>query len=143
MPSASHFRFIAARRQLEVDPLADLSSYRFTKTHEWVATDGDDVTVGISQHAQQQLGDVIFVELPAVGTELNAGDKFGAVESVKAASDLYAPVSGTVAAVNTSLESSPELINGDPYGEGWMIRLSGAGAGPDLMDEKAYEALVG
>ena len=143
MLSASHFRFIADPLQLEVDPLADLSSYRFSKSHEWIATDGDDVTVGISQHAQQQLGDVIFVELPAVGTTLSAGDRFGTVESVKAASDLYAPVGGTVATINTSLESNPELINNDPYGEGWMIRLSGVSDNPDLMDEKAYAELVG
>jgi glycine cleavage system H protein len=123
--------------------VADLSSYRFTKTHEWSAADGDGVAIGISAHAQQQLGDVIFVELPAVGTSLNAGDKFGTVESVKAASDLYTPVSGTVSAINSALENSPELVNSDPYGEGWMIRLTGAGDGADLMDEKAYSELVG
>jgi glycine cleavage system H protein len=121
----------------------DLSSYRFTKTHEWSAADGDGVSIGISQHAQQQLGDVIFVELPAVGMALNAGDKFGTVESVKAASDLYAPVGGTVSAVNDALEGSPELINQDPYGEGWMIRLSDVSEAPDLMDDKAYAELVG
>jgi len=123
--------------------VADLSSYRFTKTHEWSAADGDGVAVGISEHAQQQLGDVIFVELPTVGTALNAGDKFGTVESVKAASDLYTPVSGKVSAVNAALENNPELVNNDPYGEGWMIRLTDAGDGPDLMDEKAYAELVG
>jgi glycine cleavage system H protein len=123
--------------------VADLSSYRFTKTHEWSAADGDGVAIGITEHAEQQLGDVIFVELPAVGTSLNAGDKFGTVESVKAASDLYTPVSGTVSAINGALESSPELVNNDPYGEGWMIRLTDAGTGPDLMDDKAYSELVG
>jgi glycine cleavage system H protein len=123
--------------------VADLSSYRFTKTHEWSAADGDGASIGITAHAQQQLGDVIFVELPAVGTALNAGDKFGTVESVKAASDLYAPVGGTVSAINDALEDSPELINTDPYGEGWMIRVSNVSDGPDLMDEKAYSELVG
>lgn len=123
--------------------MADLSSYRFTKTHEWSAADGDGVAIGISQHAQQQLGDVIFVELPAVGTTLNAGDKFGTVESVKAASDLYAPVGGTVSAVNDTLESSPELINNDPYGEGWMIRLTDVSDGPDLIGKRRIPRWLG
>jgi glycine cleavage system H protein len=124
--------------------VADLSNYRFTATHEWVRVEGSNATVGISDHAQAQLGDVIFLELPAVGTELKAGTKFGAIESVKAASDLYSPVSGTVAEVNAGLTERPELVNSDPYGEGWMLRLESASddAG-DLLDEAGYAKLVG
>jgi len=124
--------------------VADLSNYRFTPSHEWVRVEGSKATVGISDHAQAQLGDVIFLELPAVGAELKAGAKFGAIESVKAASDLYAPVSGTVTEVNAALTDHPEFVNSDPYGEGWMLRLDTAGdGGGDLLDEAAYTKLVG
>ena len=123
--------------------MPDLSKYRFSKTHEWAMLDGGGATVGISDHAQQQLGDVIFVELPAVGDSLTAGQRFGTVESVKAASDLYAPVTGRVTDINLALESSPELVNSDPYGEGWMIKLSGASDNEELMDEAAYSKLEG
>ncbi len=124
--------------------MADLSNYRFTATHEWVRADGSNATVGISDHAQAQLGDVIFLELPAVGTEVKAGAKFGAIELVKAASDLYSPVSGTVAEVNSALNDRPELVNSDPYGEGWMLRLeSSSDDGGDLLDEAGYAKLVG
>lgn len=124
--------------------MADLSNYRFTPSHEWVRVEGSKATVGITDHAQSQLGDVIFLELPAVGTEVKAGAKFGAIESVKAASDLYAPVGGTVAEVNAALTDRPELVNSDPYGEGWMLRLdSTSGDGGDLLDEAAYTKLVG
>jgi glycine cleavage system H protein len=124
--------------------VADLSNYRFTATHEWVRAEGSSATVGISDHAQAQLGDVIFLDLPAVGTDVKAGAKFGAIESVKAASDLYSPVSGTVAEVNGSLNDRPELVNSDPYGEGWMLRLESASDdGGDLLDEAGYAELVG
>lgn len=124
--------------------MADLSNYRFTASHEWARIEGSTATVGISDHAQAQLGDVIFLELPAVGTEVKAGAKFGAIESVKAASDLYAPVTGTVAEVNAALTERPELVNSDPYGEGWMLRLDSASAdGADLLDEAGYTKLVG
>jgi glycine cleavage system H protein len=124
--------------------MPDLSTYRFTATHEWVHTDDGRATVGISDHAQSQLGDVIFVELPAVGAVLTAGEKFGAIESVKAASDLYAPVGGTVTEVNASLEDQPELVNNDPYGDGWMLRLDDVNEdGAQLMDERAYTESVG
>ena len=124
--------------------MADLSNYRFTASHEWVRIEGSTATVGISDHAQAQLGDVIFLELPEVGATLAAGGKFGAIESVKAASDLYAPVSGTVAAVNGALTDHPELVNSDPYGEGWMLRLEGVSdAGAELLDEAGYTKLVG
>jgi glycine cleavage system H protein len=124
--------------------VADLSSYRFTASHEWVRIEGPVATVGITDHAQAQLGDVIFLELPEVGTTLKAGAKFGAIESVKAASDLYAPVRGTVAEVNGALTDHPELVNADPYGDGWMLRLSDASDdGADLLDEAGYTKLVG
>jgi glycine cleavage system H protein len=124
--------------------VADLSNYRFTASHEWARVEGSTATVGITDHAQAQLGDVIFLELPEVGATLTAGAKFGAIESVKAASDLYSPVSGTVEAVNGALNDHPELVNSDPYGEGWMLRLEGASdAGADLLDEAGYTKLVG
>jgi glycine cleavage system H protein len=123
--------------------VADLSNYRFSKSHEWVRTEGDTAVVGISDHAQNQLGDVIFVELPAVGTAVKAGDRFGTVESVKAASDLYSPVAGTVSEINDSLADAPEAVNTDPYGKGWMIKLTGAADGDDLMDEAGYDRLIG
>jgi glycine cleavage system H protein len=122
----------------------DLSEYRFTKSHEWVHLEGGVATVGISDHAQSELGDVIFIELPAAGTVLKAGDKFGTIESVKAASDLYTPVGGTVTAVNDQLSASPERVNADPYGEGWMLRLNNVDeAGADLLDEAGYKAIGG
>src|SRR5690349_10045816 len=103
--------------------MADTSTLRFTATHEWVDLAGEGATVGITDHAQAQLGDVIFLELPEVGARLAAGDRFGTIESVKAASDLYTPVGGTVTEVNPALTDAPEKVNTDPYGEGWMIRL--------------------
>jgi glycine cleavage system H protein len=124
--------------------VADLSTYRFTASHEWVRVEGSNATVGISDNAQSQLGDVIFLELPEVGATLAAGTKFGAIESVKAASDLYAPVGGTVTEVNAALTDHPELVNSDPYGEGWMLKLDGAAeGGVELLDEAAYTKLVG
>ena len=121
--------------------MADLSAYRFTATHEWVLLEDGRATVGITDNAQSQLGDVIFVELPAAGTVVKAGAKFGAIESVKAASDLYAPVSGTVSQVNDALSAQPELVNREPYSGGWMIRLDGVSeGGVELLDEAAYEA---
>lgn len=94
---------------------------RYTKEHEWAKTEGQTVRVGITEYAQAQLGDVVYVELPQVGAEIRAGKTFGVVESVKAASDLYSPITGKVVEVNGALESSPETVNSDPYGEGWMI----------------------
>lgn len=124
--------------------MADLSSYRFTATHEWVRIENGGATIGISDHAQAQLGDVIFVELPAVGASLDAGQKFGAIESVKAASDLYAPIGGTVAEVNAALEDQPELVNNEPYGGGWMLRLDAiSDEGAQLLDEAGYNESIG
>ncbi|HEX9561484.1 MAG TPA: glycine cleavage system protein GcvH [Candidatus Dormibacteraeota bacterium] len=112
----------------------------YTKSHEWLTVDGKSVTVGITDFAQSQLGDVVFLELPKPGRKLDAGETFGVVESVKAASDLYSPVSGRVSAVNEQLAGKPELINSDPYGDGWILKLELAGDLPtDLMDEAAYK----
>jgi glycine cleavage system H protein len=121
--------------------MPDLSGYRFTSTHEWVRRDGDTATVGISDHAQAQLGDVIFLDLPSVGAKLTAGARFGAIESVKAASDIYAPVTGTVTEVNESLAETPERVNTSPYEDGWLVRLGDVVDGElDLLDEAAYLA---
>jgi len=114
----------------------DLSGYRFTASHEWV--DGGS-RVGITDYAQAQLGDVIFLELPEVGRSLSAGERFGVIESVKAASDLYSPVGGRVVAVNTALVDSPEKVNADPYGDGWLLRLEDVDeTGAELLDGDAY-----
>jgi glycine cleavage system H protein len=117
---------------------------RYTKEHEWVRVDGDEAVVGITQFAADQLGDIVFVELPAVGKALDAHATFGVVESVKAVSDLFAPVAGEVTGTNDALGGAPELVNSDPYGEGWMlrIRLADAGAVEALLDAAAYEQLV-
>ena len=123
--------------------MPDLSSYRFTASHEWVATEDGAVKVGITDYAQNQLGDVIYIELPEVGTVLAPGDRFGVIESVKAASDLYAPVGGRVTEVNPTLSDTPETVNADPYGAGWMLRLADVDeGGAELLDEAAYTALI-
>ena len=114
----------------------------YTETHEWVAVQDSVATIGITDFAQAQLGDVVFIELPRVGKLLEAGDSFGVVESVKAASDLYSPVAGTVLEVNESLNASPEQVNEDPYGEGWLIRVELNGdLSQGLLDEAGYKAL--
>lgn len=115
---------------------------KFTESHEWVKREGDAATVGISEYAQSQLGDVIYVELPSVGDRLEAGGRLGVIESVKAASDLYSPVAGSVTAVNDELKDHPEYVNQDPYGKGWLIKLSGVGDDAKLMDQQAYDQLV-
>jgi glycine cleavage system H protein len=115
----------------------------YTKTHEWLSADGKSVTVGITDFAQAQLGDVVFLELPNPGRKLDAGESFGVVESVKAASDLYSPVAGRVTEVNDKLAAKPELINSDPYGDGWILKLELSGEMPkDTMDEAAYKAFA-
>ena len=118
---------------------------KYTEDHEWVTLDADIATVGITMHAQDALGDVVFVELPAVGVDYAQKETAGVVESVKAASDLYAPVAGTVVAVNAALESAPETVNRAPYAEGWMLRLkpADAAAASALLDAMAYAKLVG
>ena len=121
-----------------------MAERRYTKSHEWLIVDGNTVTVGITDFAQSQLGDVVFLDLPAPGRKLVAGESFGVVESVKAASDLYAPVSGRIAAVNEKLSARPELVNSDPYGDGWILKLELSGELPsDLLDEAAYKKVAG
>ena len=117
---------------------------RYTKTHEWVRRDGNDAVVGITAHAQEELRDVVFVELPQVGRKLQKSEAFGVIESVKTASDLYAPVAGEVVAVNEALAESPELVNDDPYGEGWMLKLrpDDGAALEGLLDAAAYRAVI-
>jgi glycine cleavage system H protein len=120
-----------------------MAERRYTKSHEWLTVDGKTVTVGITDFAQSQLGDVVFLELPAPGRKLAAGESFGVVESVKAASDLYAPVAGRITAVNDKLTAHPELVNSDPYGEGWILKLELTGDLPsDLLDEAAYKKVA-
>jgi len=120
------------------------SEARYAESHEWARWDGEEVVCGISDHAQDSLSDVVYVELPEVGDVLDQGDIFGVVESVKAASDVYMPLSGEIVAVNEILEDTPELVNQDPYGEGWMVRIvpSDPAEFDDLLSAGAYEALV-
>jgi glycine cleavage system H protein len=117
---------------------------RYTKDHEWVRLDGSDATVGVTDFAAQQLGDIVFVDLPAVGRAVDQFATFGVVESVKAVSDLFAPLAGEVVEVNPRLTEHPELVNSDPFGEGWMIRLriADAAQAAELLDPPAYERLV-
>ena len=122
--------------------MAELSGMRFAETHEWVKQDGETATVGISEYAQSQLGDVIYLELPAVGQQLDAGARLGVIESVKAASDLYSPVGGEVTEANAELKDHPEYVNQDPYGKGWIIKLRAVKDNPKLLDQKAYDAFV-
>ena len=120
-----------------------MAERRYAETHEWVTIDGNIATVGITDFAQAQLGDVVFLELPRAGQHLSAGDSFGVIESVKAASDLYSPVEGTINEINDSLAQNPELVNADPFGGGWLIKLEVSGPLPDkLLDEAAYKALT-
>jgi glycine cleavage system H protein len=114
---------------------------QYTKSHEWVRTEGDTATIGITDHAQDELGDVVFVELPDEGDTFDAGESFGTVESVKAVSDLYTPLGGEVVEVNSSLEDAPEKINDDPYGEGWIVKLRTTN-GADLLSPGEYEKVV-
>ncbi|MDX8408723.1 MAG: glycine cleavage system protein GcvH [Mariprofundales bacterium] len=115
---------------------------RYTKEHEWVRIEDDVATCGVSDHAQEALGDVVFVELPELGKQIEAGSPFAVVESVKAVSDIYAPVSGEVIAVNEALESSPEQVNSDCYGQGWIARIRIEGATVELLDPTTYATFL-
>jgi glycine cleavage system H protein len=116
---------------------------RYTRTHEWVRMDGDVATVGITHFAQEQLGDVVFVELPPAGKKIATGDSFGNIESVKAVSEIFSPIAGEVLEANPDLQAHPELINQDPHARGWLVRVKvAAGAGHELLDAAAYEAFV-
>jgi glycine cleavage system H protein len=117
---------------------------RYTKDHEWISLDGNVATIGITDYAQRELGDIVFVEVETIGKELGAGDVFGTVEAVKTVSDLFLPVAGTVTELNPELKNAPELVNNDPYGKGWMVKMTvknpdDVNALPDAAD---YEALV-
>ena len=114
---------------------------QYTRSHEWVRTEGDTATIGITDHAQDELGDIVFVELPETGATFDAGDSFGTVESVKAVSDLYTPVGGEVVEVNEALSESPERINEDPYGEGWIVKIQVSGEA-DLLSASDYEQFL-
>jgi len=117
---------------------------RYSKEHEWVSTEEAVATVGITDHAQEQLGEIVYIELPAVGDKVSKDDPFGVVESVKAVSDIYAPVSGTVVAINEDLPESPEIVNEDPYGDGWLIKVKVSDAADldDLMDSEEYVEMI-
>lgn len=120
------------------------SHLRYTKDHEWIKLDGNIATIGITDFAQKELGDIVFVEVETVGKALGAGDVFGTVEAVKTVSDLFLPVSGTISELNPALNNSPELVNNDPYGEGWMIKMKVDNPADfeNLMTAEAYESIV-
>jgi len=117
---------------------------KYSREHEWVAMENEVATVGITDHAQEQLGEIVYIELPAVGEKVSKDDPFGVIESVKAVSDIYAPVSGTVIEINEDLPESPEMVNEDCYGDGWLIKvkISDATDFDDLMDASEYEEMV-
>lgn len=125
--------------------MSNPEQYRYTKEHEWVSVDGGTGTVGITDHAQHELGDIVFVDLPNVGTELTKGQSLGSVESVKAVSDIYAPVSGEVIATNEKLSGNPELLNKDPFSEGWLVKvkLSSPDETKDLLTAADYQTYIG
>lgn len=128
----------------ELEELKFPEDLRYSADHEWAVGEGDLFKIGITDFAQDQLGDIVFVELPEAGTIMEKGDEFGTVESVKAVSELYMPISGEVMEVNAELEDNPELVNDDPYGGGWMISVKSSNAGEidQLMDRQAYLATV-
>lgn len=120
------------------------SHLKYTKDHEWVAIDGDNVRVGITDYAQDALGDIVFIQLPDVGTVVDANQSFSEIESTKSVNDVYSPMSGTVAKINEDLRDTPELLNSDPYGQGWICELSGVALeGAELMDADVYRGLIG
>ncbi len=114
----------------------------YGRSHEWVKTEGDAVVVGITHYAQDQLGEIVYVELPDVGTGVDTGDELGTLESVKAVSEFLAPVAGEVVEVNERLEDEPNLVNDDPYGDGWLVKLSGAIGSEELLDAAAYQEFL-
>lgn len=120
------------------------SRLRYTKDHEWISLDGNEATIGITEYAQRELGDIVYVEVETIGKALQSGEVFGTVEAVKTVSDLYLPVSGTISELNTALGNAPELVNNDPYGKGWMIKMTVNNPSDveALLDASAYQALV-
>ncbi|MBB5624183.1 glycine cleavage system H protein [Pedobacter cryoconitis] len=121
------------------------SELKYTKDHEWVRVEGNEAFIGITDFAQRELGDIVYIDVNTVGEEVGKDDVFGSVEAVKTVSDLFMPVTATVLEINAALNDSPELVNSDPYGEGWMVKvtLSDAAQVADLLDAAAYQALVG
>lgn len=121
-----------------------LANLKYTKEHEWVKVDGNVATVGITDYAQGELGDIVFIELPEIGLEVKQMGKFGTIEAVKAVSDMYSPLSGKIVEINAALDGDPMIVNKDPYGEGWMVRLqvSNPSELTKLLDAKAYESLL-
>ena len=115
---------------------------KYNRSHEWVRAEGDAVVVGITHYAQDQLGEVVYVELPDVGAGVDAGDELGTLESVKAVSEFLAPIAGEVVEVNEGLEDEPNLVNDDPYGEGWLVKMSGSIEGEELLDAAAYQEFL-
>ena len=128
----------------EISELQIHDDIRYTEDHEWARKNDGIYTVGISDYAQDQLGDIVFVELPPVGAKFSKGDEFGTIESVKVVSELYMPVGGEIIEINTTLQSQPELVNADPYGQGWMIKVRAADASDyeSLMAKDAYTAML-
>ena len=121
------------------------ANLRYTKDHEWISLDGNVATIGITDFAQRELGDIVFVEVETIGKELQAGSVFGTVEAVKTVSDLYLPVAGTINELNAELSNAPELVNNDPYGKGWMIKMTVSNTADveTLLDAAGYEAVIG
>ncbi len=121
------------------------ANLRYTKDHEWISIDGTTATIGITEYAQRELGDIVYVEVDTIGKTLEAGAVFGTVEAVKTVSDLFLPVSGTITELNAALGGAPELVNSDPYGEGWMVKMTVSNPADleGLLDAAGYEALVG
>ena len=115
---------------------------KYTKSHEWIKVEGGQATVGITHFAQEQLGDITFIDLPEKGQQITVGDEIGSVESVKAASEIYAPMNGEIVEVNENLEDEPEKINEDPYGEGWIVKIKFTELPSDLMDAEAYSKVL-
>jgi len=121
-----------------------LANLKYTKEHEWVKLDGTTATIGITDYAQGELGDIVFIELPEIGLEVKQMGKFGTIEAVKAVSDMYSPVSGKIAEINSALDGDPMIVNKDPYGDGWMVKIqvSNPSEVNNLLDAKAYENLL-
>ena len=129
---------------MEVNNIMNPENLKYTKSHEWVKLEGEIATIGITDYAQHELTDIVFVDLPAVGKKIDKGGEFGVVESVKTASDIYSPVSGEVTEINKQLENKPELVNQDPFGKGWMIKIkcSNPKEADALLDAKTYSQLT-
>ena len=116
---------------------------KYTKDHEWIKVDGEEATIGITEFAQRELGDIVYVDINTIGNEVAEGDVFGTVEAVKTVSDLFMPIDGTVLEVNANLDANPELVNKDPYGEGWMVKIKLSKSADSLLSADDYKTLVG